>query len=97
MSHVTSSDSLNGRCTSSDLSKDPASPTAPNIPSTPAVGPEGQRSGPKHNVVQRSSPDTSKEPGAEEELVESPMSNGCFARCRTGNTRVFKAFVLRQI
>lgn len=92
MSHVTSSDSLNGRCTSSDLSKDPVSPTAPNIPSTPS---EGQRPGPGPNVVQRSSSHTSKEPGLEEELLESPMSNGCLAR--SGNVRVAKAlFSLRK-
>lgn len=80
MSHVTSSDSLNGRCASSDLSRDPVSPTAPSIPSTPPVGPESPQSGPETNVVQRGSSDTSKEPGGEEELVESPMSNGGFSR-----------------
>lgn len=69
MSHVSSSDSLNGRCTSSDLSKDPA---------RPSLGPEGPLPGPGPVVVQRSSPETSREPGAEEESVESPMSNGGF-------------------
>lgn len=74
MSHVTSSDSLNGRCSGTDLSKDPVSPTAPNIPT---AEPEAQASGPGPSVVQGSS----KEPGVEEEEVaESPMSNGCFAR-----------------
>lgn len=98
MSHVTSSDSLNGRRSSSDLSKDPGSPTAPNIPSTPSVGPEGQRSGPGPNVVQRSSSDASKEPGVEEEaLVESPMSNGCFARYRTGNVRLVRTLFRSKI
>lgn len=97
MSHVTSSDSLNGRCSSSDLSKDPGSPTAPNIPSTPSVGPEGQRSGPGTNVVQRGSSDACKEPGVEEALVEPPMSNGCFARYRTGNVRLVRTVSKNQI
>lgn len=92
MSHVTSSDSLNGRCSSSDLSKDPMSPTALSIPSTPSVVPEAQRSGPGPHVVQRSS----KEAGVEEEVVESPMSNGCFARYRTGSVRVVKTLVFLQ-
>lgn len=96
MSHVTSLDSLNGRCTSSDLSKDPVSPTATNIPSAPSVGPEGQQSGPGPNVVLRSSSDTTKEPGVEEELIESPLSNGCVARYGTGNVRVAKTLVYLQ-
>lgn len=96
MSHVASLDSLNGRCTSSDLSKDPVSPTATNIPSTPSVGPEGQQSGPGPNVVLRSSSDTTKEPGVEEELVESPLSNGCVARYRTGNVKVVKTLLYLQ-
>lgn len=74
MSQVPSSDSLNERRTSSDWSKDPASPTAPNIPSRPPGGPEAQRPGPSE--VRRSS----KEAGAEEESAESPTSNGCVAR-----------------
>lgn len=83
MSHVASSDSLNGR-TSSDLSRDPASPTALGAPSTPPVGPESPRAGPEPNVVQRSSSGGSKEPEGEEELFGTPMSNGCFSRYRTG-------------
>ncbi|TNM98610.1 hypothetical protein fugu_013174 [Takifugu bimaculatus] len=79
MSHVTSSDSLNGRCTSSDLSRDPASPTALGIPSTPPVGPGSPGAGPEPSVVQRSSSGGSKEPGVEEEFFETPMSNGCFS------------------
>lgn len=87
MSHVTSSDSLNGRRTSSDLSRDPMSPTALGIPSTPPGGPESPRAGPEPNVVQSSSSGGSKEPGVEEDFFKSPMSNGCFTRYRTGSFR----------
>lgn len=87
MSHVTSSDSLNGRRPSSDLSRDPVSPTALGIPSTPPGGPESPQAGSEPDVVQRSSSEGSKEPGVQEELFKTPMSNGCFSRYRTGSFR----------
>ncbi|KAJ3588298.1 hypothetical protein NHX12_011891 [Muraenolepis orangiensis] len=87
MVHVSSSDSLNGKRTSSDSSgKEPDS--GPR--SSP---PEGKGSGPGPVVPRRKSSDTGKEPrGAswqerrsctslpENEALGSPVSNGCTAR-----------------
>lgn len=94
MSHIASSDSLNGSRTSSDLSRDPVSPTALGIPPTPPAGPESPRSGSEPTAVQRSSSDSSKEPGVEDESIKSPLSNGCFTtRFRTGGFKVEKTVV----
>ncbi|KAM7418193.1 hypothetical protein PAMA_017713 [Pampus argenteus] len=90
MSHVSSSDSLNGRRTSSDSGKDPEGLSVPSEPAGPRVSPERRGSGPGPIVARRKSSDTSKEPRvgswqerrscsslSEKETVESPISNGC--------------------
>lgn len=78
MSQLASSDSLNGRRSSGELSRDPVSPTALRTPSTPP------RAGPEPGVVQRSSCGGSEEPGEEDEFFQTPMSNGCFTRYPSG-------------
>lgn len=83
MSHVSSSDSLNGRRTSSDSGKDPEGPgglSAPSDPAGPRLSPERRGSGPV--VPRRKSSDTGKERRScsslsEKETAESPVSNGC--------------------
>lgn len=96
MSHVSSSDSLNGGRTSSDLGKDPEGPAGLNVPSDsagPRVSQERRGSGPGPVVARRKSSDTGKEPRAgswqerrscsslcEKEPAESPVSNGCINR-----------------
>lgn len=96
MSHVSSSDSLNGRRTSSDSGKDPEGPGALGVPSDstgPRVSPERRGSGPGPVVARRKSSDTGKQPRvgswqerrscsslSEKETAESPFSNGCIDR-----------------
>lgn len=90
MSHVSSSDSLNGRRTSSDSGKDPEGLSVPSDPAGPRVSPERRGSGPGPIVARRKSSDTGKEPRvgswqerrscsslSEKETAESPISNGC--------------------
>lgn len=66
MSHVSSSDSLNGRRTSSDSGKDPEGPGALGVPSADSAGnrvsPERRGSGPGPVVARRKSSDTGKQP-----------------------------------
>lgn len=96
MSHVSSSDSLNGRRTSSDSGKDPEGPGGLNVPSEsagPRISLERRGSGPGPVVARRKSSDTGKEPRvgswqerrscsslSEKETAESPVSNGCIIR-----------------
>ncbi|KAF3694258.1 Shootin-1 [Channa argus] len=93
MSHVSSSDSLNGKCSSSDSGKDPEGVGGLSVPSDPAgprVSPERRGSGPGPIVARRKSSDTGQEPRvgswqerrsrsslSEKETAESPFSNGC--------------------
>uniref|UniRef100_I3J970 Si:dkey-280e21.3 n=1 Tax=Oreochromis niloticus TaxID=8128 RepID=I3J970_ORENI len=85
MSHVSSSDSLNGRRTSSDSGKDPEGPgglSAPSDPAGPRLSPERRGSGPGPVVARRKSSDTGRERRScsslsEKETAESPVSNGC--------------------
>lgn len=88
MSHVSSSDSLNGRRTSSDSGKDPEGPgglSAPSDPAGPRLSPERRGSGSGPVVARRKSSDTGKERRScsslsEKETAESPVSNGCINR-----------------
>lgn len=96
MSHVSSSDSLNSRRTSSDSGKDPEGPGGLSVPfdsAGPRVSPERRGSGPGPVVARRKSSDTGKEPRvgswqerrscsslSEKETAESPVSNGCINR-----------------
>lgn len=104
MSHVSSSDSLNGRCTSSDSGKDPEGAmvlSTPTDTTVPSVSLERGGSGPGPTAARRKSSDTGKEPRtglcqerksrgslSEKETMESPISNGCINRWRTGTTHV---------
>ncbi|GLD68490.1 shootin-1-like protein [Lates japonicus] len=88
MIHVSSSDSLNGRRTSSDSGKDLS---VPSDPAGPRVSLERRGSGPGPIVARRKSSDTGgREPRvgswqerrscsslSEKETAESPVSNGC--------------------
>lgn len=100
MSHVSSSDSLNGRRTSSDSGKDPEGLSVPSDPPGPKVSPERRGSGPGPIVARRKSSDTGKEPRvgswqerrscsslSEKETAESPIGNGCINRWRITETR----------
>lgn len=93
MSHVSSSDSLNGRRTSSDSGKEPEGLGGLSIPfelAGPRVSSERRGSGPGPVVARRKSSDTGKEPRvgswqerrscsslSEKDTAESPVSNGC--------------------
>lgn len=91
MIHVSSSDSLNGRRTSSDSGKDLS---VPSDPAGPRVSLERRGSGPGPIVARRKSSDTGgREPRvgswqerrscsslSEKETAESPVSNGCIDR-----------------
>lgn len=95
MSHVSSSDSLNGRRTSSDSGKDPDGPAALAVPSDsagPRVSLERRGSGPGPVVPRRKSSDPGREPrvgswqerrscsSLSEKEAESPLTNGCIDR-----------------
>ncbi|XP_023272234.1 shootin-1-like [Seriola lalandi dorsalis] len=93
MSHVSSSDSLNGRRTSSDSGKDPEGPggllSTPSDPAGSRAGQERRGSGPGPIVARRKSSDTGRESrvgswqerrscsSLSERETESPVSNGC--------------------
>lgn len=93
MSHVSSSDSLNGRRTSSDSGKDPDGPAGLSVPVDSGAGPRVSPERPGPAVARRKSSDSGKEPRvgswqerrscsslSEKETAESPVSNGCINR-----------------
>lgn len=102
MSHVSSSDSLNGGRTSSNSGKDPEGSGGLSVPSDaggPRVSAERRGSGPGPVVARRKSSDTGKEARggswqerrscsslSERETAESVVSNGCVNRWSTRTT-----------
>lgn len=87
MSHVSSSDSLNGRRTSSDSGKDSEGASGLSAPSEAAgiirVSPDRRGSGPGPAVPPRKRSDLERRSCSslsEKEMSESQISNGCSSR-----------------